>query len=86
MESLLSALGITFITCSNKTIILHNHSSFYSKNKLSAHGHVKSCGNRRYQYFILWCLAFVCVCVPVIKEFQEHALHLGIPKKSVVCF
>lgn len=28
---------------------------------------------------------YVCVRVPVKKEFREHAFHLGIPKMSVVC-
>lgn len=72
-----------------RPIIFHNRRSFYSKNKLSARGHVKSCGNRRYQYFIPRRLAFcVCVCVCQLrkKEFQGHAFHLGIPKTSVVCF
>lgn len=79
----LHGTGFTFITCRNKTITLHSFSSF-----LAAPGRVKSCGGRRYQYFIQQPLNVCeCVCVPVMEEFHEHAFLLGVFQgMTVACF
>lgn len=66
MERRLSAPGIAFITCCNKTIILHKHSSFSSKNKLSACGRVKSCGNRRSIFYTV--ASRICVRMCQLKR------------------
>lgn len=88
-----SGTRFTFITCCNKTIILHNLSSFLSENRLSACGHVKSCGSGRYQYFIIQSLShFQCVPVmnfmkmPFSSGFQGRLWFVLSKVKALMCF